>query len=294
MPTPPVGGGAGGAGGVSYSGVPLPDSVPLSRLLAADVIGAAATAASITPAVAIIDSSIIANMSGKTPLLAALKDGVVKFLTTPTKFVREPRVLAVFAVYSSTYVIANTTESFCLRNPLNNGTVINPALPKFLTSSAVNISMTLWKDQLLTRLYGIGPARRLPLISYFLFTCRDATTVAASFTFPPIIVDAASRRLRDASVSEREEQQRRAMLDIGVQLVLPCAVQWVTTPLHLMGLDLYNRDGAAAGTLRDRLGRVARGYVPSALARMGRILPAFGFGGVLNKWTRKKVAGLSD
>ncbi|KAI9321199.1 hypothetical protein DFJ73DRAFT_922545, partial [Zopfochytrium polystomum] len=91
-----------------------------------------------------------------------------------------------------------------------------------------------------------------------------------------------------------EEARVKAAVDVGVQLALPCAIQVVSTPLHLMGLDLYNHRSGAAGAgsgggFGARVGRVAKEYVPSTLARMGRILPAFGIGGVLNKWTRRTV-----
>jgi hypothetical protein len=67
------------------------------------------------------------------------------------------------------------------------------------------------------------------------------------------------------------------------QFVTPAAVQIVSTPLHLLGLDLYNRPGVKA---RVRAERVIRDWGMSALARMGRIVPAFGVGGVVNMKVR--------
>jgi len=63
------------------------------------------------------------------------------------------------------------------------------------------------------------------------------------------------------------------------QLISPLAVQVLVTPLHLLGLDLYNREGLK---LMERLKHVKVLY-PHALAlRMIRFLPAYGIGGVIN------------
>ncbi|KAJ3328205.1 hypothetical protein HDU93_001567 [Gonapodya sp. JEL0774] len=89
------------------------------------------------------------------------------------------------------------------------------------------------------------------------------------------------------------------------QLVLPCSIQLVSTPVHLAALDYYNHpsspspssssspsasaSGSGSGTtIRDRTSRVAREYGKSVLARMGRVLPAYGIGGVMNGWVREQ------
>lgn len=71
------------------------------------------------------------------------------------------------------------------------------------------------------------------------------------------------------------------------QFVTPAAVQIFSTPLHLLGLDLYNRPGVAVGGADGRAARVVRDWLKSAFARMGRIIPAFGVGGVVNTKVRR-------
>lgn len=63
------------------------------------------------------------------------------------------------------------------------------------------------------------------------------------------------------------------------QLSSPVLVQTVATPLHLLGLDLYNRPGIEMG---ERLRHLKKIYTHSTLLRMLRFLPAFGIGGVVN------------
>jgi len=75
----------------------------------------------------------------------------------------------------------------------------------------------------------------------------------------------------------------------AAQFVTPAAVQIFSTPLHLLGLDLYNRPGAGWRGADGRTSRVVRDWAKSALARMGRIIPAFGVGGVVNTKVRRNL-----
>jgi hypothetical protein len=72
----------------------------------------------------------------------------------------------------------------------------------------------------------------------------------------------------------------------AAQFLTPAAVQLVSTPLHLLGLDLYNRPGMQ---WQERASRVVRDWAKSAFARMGRIIPAFGVGGVVNTKVRRNL-----
>lgn len=52
--------------------------------------------------------------------------------------------------------------------------------------------------------------------------------------------------------------------------------------MHLLGLDLYNRQPPGGLGWRERLLRIRRDYIVSSFARMGKIVPAYGVGGVVN------------
>jgi len=56
-------------------------------------------------------------------------------------------------------------------------------------------------------------------------------------------------------------------------------VQFVGTPLHLLGLDWYNNEGSTIGQRMQFLRKV---YVSSLLVRMLRFLPTYGIGGIVN------------
>jgi len=77
----------------------------------------------------------------------------------------------------------------------------------------------------------------------------------------------------------------------AAQFLAPAAVQIVSTPLHLLGLDMYNRSGNIGWG--DRWTAVRKNWGVSALARMCRIVPAFGVGGVVNEKVRKGLISRS-
>ncbi len=61
-------------------------------------------------------------------------------------------------------------------------------------------------------------------------------------------------------------------------------MQILSTPLHLYGLNLYN---VQVATGEERIAFIKKEYLKTTLARMARIFPAFGIGGVVNKYVRK-------
>jgi hypothetical protein len=73
------------------------------------------------------------------------------------------------------------------------------------------------------------------------------------------------------------------------QFLAPAAVQVFSTPMHLLGLDFYNRNGGT--TMRERWVVVRRAWAISCVARLGRIVPAFGVGGVVNAGVRRNLMG---
>jgi hypothetical protein len=98
-------------------------------------------------------------------------------------------------------------------------------------------------------------------------------TILASFTLPGIL----STKMQDNGYT-------KGTSDVLSQLLTPVSMQILSTPLHLLGLNLYNREIA---TPQERMKFIGQEYVKTTLARMARIFPAFGVGGVINKSVRK-------
>lgn len=125
------------------------------------------------------------------------------------------------------------------------------------------------KDRAYARMFGTVAPRGLPATSYLFFFSRDVVTMGASFNIPEPLAEEMAKHGVPKSTA-----------DVAAQLFCPVAMQFITTPMHLLGLDCYNRP---AQTFQERIDLVAANYRKTVAARIARILPAFGFGGIGNK-----------
>lgn len=70
---------------------------------------------------------------------------------------------------------------------------------------------------------------------------------------------------------------------------MPVVSQLFATPLHLLGLDLYNRQYRVP--VRDRVKVVLRDLPVATMIRAVRIVPAFGVGCLVNMGLREAFMG---
>jgi hypothetical protein len=136
------------------------------------------------------------------------------------------------------------------------------------------MSLGLIKDRNFARLFGTGSPRPVPLPSFILFSARDAMTICFSFIIP-------------SRISPYMPQNPLLRPEVCAQFLAPATCQLFSTPLHLLGLDLYNRGGKQG--FQQRWKAIKTNYWQSSAARMCRIVPAFGFGGVANIEVRKSL-----
>lgn len=243
---------------------------PLFMNFGVEWMAAILSAFSVAPAISIIDKAIVSNASGKEKLIPSIMNSMKVLIKRPMHFVRQPAFLMIWGVYSGTYIVANSIELICERSKRSS------TIPKFVGSSITNTSLSMLKDKAYAKMFGAGdPTKPFPAISYAMFATRDSLTIMASFTWPKIIGKAIDERF---SLGEQTSNNI-------AQITAPCMVQFLSTPLHLYGLDRYNRT-APNITLSDRFGRIRQEYFKTALARIARILPAFGIGGIVNKYIR--------
>ncbi|CCG80952.1 Uncharacterized membrane protein C365.16 [Taphrina deformans PYCC 5710] len=235
--------------------------------LCVDVCSAGISAAAISPVIFVIDKSIMEATSGKAnSIKASIKASTTSFLTKPRAFLSSVPFLLLYSVYTATYCTANIvdTVSHIDAKDAQSWARQTTGYGKFLATTTVNLSACVYKDMRYAKFYGVGAPRKMPLASLMLFSARDSLTVFASFNIPVLLAP---------------------MLGLNVaQILTPCAMQFISTPLHLLGLDIYNRTGQ---TMQNRLVTVRAGYWRSSFARICRILPAFGVGGVLNRNLRE-------
>lgn len=246
------------------------DKSPLLMRLGVEWTAAILSAFTVAPAISIVDKAIVSNASGKEKLASCLINGIKTFATKPVYFLRQPAFLMIWGVYGGTYVVANSIESIAERSKAS------PTVPKFIGSSATNITLSCLKDKAYARMFGVGEPRPFPTVSLGLFATRDCMTILASFTLPSMVGRALDKQFHMGKESANNL----------AQLTVPCAMQFLSCPLHLYGLDKYNRPDRTL-SYADRFARVKQEYLKTAFARVARILPAFGVGGVVNKYVRK-------
>ncbi|KAF0682327.1 Aste57867_25554 [Aphanomyces stellatus] len=237
--------------------------------LAIDLIAAGGASLFVAPFITTVDRSIIENASGKRVLGTALKEISLDFLRNPLAFVRRKEFLLIYGLYTATYVSANCVDTICEVAETDN------AMPKFFTTTAVNMSLCIAKDREFARMFGVIAPSKFPLVSVGLFALRDSMTVGASFVAPPVM----AKFIESAGYTT-------STANSFAQVLCPAAVQLVSTPLHLLSLDIYNRQAASTAS---RMSFVSREYIKSTAARIGRIAPAFGFGGIGNKYFRDEL-----
>jgi hypothetical protein len=192
------------------------DRSPWAVRLGVESLCAIISALAVSPAISIVDKSIVANASGREKLVPCLINGVKTFVTKPIYFLKQPSFLLIWGVYSGTYIVANNIEAICERRKED------PMFPKFVGSSVANVSLSIAKDRAFTRMFGVGDVRPLPIPSYFLFGIRDSMTILASFTLPPIIAN----KLVESKTLER------TVAETASQLITPLAMQALSCPLR--------------------------------------------------------------
>ncbi|CAH0017397.1 unnamed protein product [Clonostachys rhizophaga] len=259
----------------------------LGARIGSDLVSASCAGALIAPIVAIIDRSIMENTSGRNTLSNSLKTSLSNLLLRPHTILLTKPTALLFLLYGATYASANTLDTLSSTAHNKPASLVTAGTPKFAASSSVNVALCIYKDQVFARMFGPpgSPPRPVTLPSYALFAARDSMTIFASFILPPLL----GPRLDDhLSASLR----RHVSGATAAQFLAPAAVQLLSTPLHLLGLDVYNRPPRGAGggaSWGQRWELIRRMWLPSAAARVCRIVPAFGVGGVVNTKLRRSM-----
>ncbi|KAK8051090.1 hypothetical protein PG993_002475 [Apiospora rasikravindrae] len=257
----------------------------LGMRLGADFVSAATAASLVAPVISIVDRSITENASGRKTLGESLKSSFKNLLLRPHTVIFSKPVAFIIMVYGGTYLTANTLDTATSTVQNKPATLVTSGTTKFASSSAANAGLSVVKDQMYVKLFGpSGPPRPVPLPSYGLFLLRDCMTIFASFNIPPLLGPALTARMS-------EEWQKKVSGQTIAQFAAPAMVQFLSTPIHLLGLDLYNRPASEAVTRQQRWAAIKKNWNVSSWARVCRIVPAFGFGGTVNYKVRSTLMG---
>lgn len=238
---------------------------PFSQLLkhfGVDLASAAVASFAVSPFITIVDRAITENASGRCTLMNGVKDLSRSLMERPLQFCKSREFAWIFGLYSATYAVANSFDSYYEWKEANG------QMPKLFATTAVNMSLVIAKDKAFAQMFGVTKTHKFPLTSVGLFAVRDSLTVISCFHAPKVIME----HLREQGVNEKVAT---AVSQIGA----PIAMQFATTPMHLAGLDLYNHPVADRAA---RIQFIQREYWRSSIARVARIGPAFGIGGIGN------------
>jgi hypothetical protein len=228
------------------------------------------------------------------PIQQTITSCLRSMVAQPRSFFFSTPFLLIYTLYGSTYLTANAIDTVTSTMRNHSYDAIDTGFAKFIATTTVNMAICVYKDARFAKMFGAQPqstpchptpspsAPKIPKISYSLFCLRDSITIFASFNIPAKIAPS----IPDFMASTPGMKASLA------QFACPALMQFASTPMHLLGLDLYNRQPPGGLGWTDRVGRIRRDYVASCFARMGKIVPAYGIGGTVNVRMRNYLMNL--
>jgi hypothetical protein len=246
----------------------------------------------VSPFLTIVDKAIVESTNGSRTILASGLDSIRYMARNPVEYLRSPTFLLMSAVYACTYATANSFKTLEEHSSYQRERAAQSGGPQpssmqvgkvgvFLGTTFVNSSASVVKDRAYARMFSASATQSttsFPRATYAMWMMRDLSVIGSSFILPDIVSN---------QLVESYEMDRSRALHL-CQLGLPVAAQLVAGPFHFLGLDLFNRNldhKSTAEAIVDRSRKLYQGIGPVVAARMARIAPGYGIGGVLNtKW----------
>lgn len=243
----------------------------LAQLYFGDVAAAAIAGGAVTPIIAAVDRALAENASGKMKLWPSFFNSFREMGTAPISFLKSPQFFWVWLTYGGTYLGVNMCRSTC------EYTNTDEAFPVWGTSFAVNTTTCILKDRAFARLFGTKAPQNVPLGSYGAWLGRDIISMAFIFTLPPIV----GKQISSLTGNEKNGYY-------VAQIGLPLFMQTFTTPIHLLGYDIYNNPN---NSVAQRLAFMKKDYFSNVGARVIRMAPPWSFGTIGNKSLREYFQG---
>ena len=263
----------------------IPGELNLTSKLAGDVLIGSAVTFFVAPFLTVVDKAIVESAAGRRTLIESGVESLRGIVQNPKQYFKSPTFLMMWGVYAATYSTANSLKTISEHQDYhksNSAEADRPTSPAlghmgvFLGTTFVNSSSALLKDQAYAKMFGTNSKiTEVPKLSYAFWIARDFSVIGSSFILPDLVSGHVAR------MCDIDEKSAKSMS----QLALPVVTQFVAGPLHYIGLDLYNRDltGKSWGdAVLDRSVSLYRGIAPVIAARIARIAPGYGIGGVLN------------
>jgi len=220
----------------------------------------------------VIDRSVTQFANGSAPSLRkAMASGVRNVFRSPVTCFMGLDNRAVFGVYGMTYATKNGVNESCKEYG------IDAQWPIFFSTVVVNGGLGIMKDKYLAKMFGSGGVN-FPLASYIAFLTRDAWLIGTSFVGAPLV----------GPIVEDYTGLSTVVSDCIAQICVPACGQLVATPIHLAGLDFYNRPKLDLSTRVSDAIKASRGPILVRMFRQGYV---FGFGSLAVKYFTKYLHG---
>lgn len=265
-------------------------STELATKLVGDVVVACSVTFGVSPCMTMIDKSIVQKAAGTHTVVQSCIESASSLIRNPLNYVKSPMFLMMWGVYAATYTTANCLKTIVehQENKLNYSNMNRNESSSasgsghfavFALTTAVNSSTTMMKDKFYAARFGTTAIAKMPLITYGLWGLRDCMVIGSSFILPEYTSNV---------LKEYTQLDPKTALQVS-QVACPVVTQVVAGPTQLLGLDMYNRpmkDLTFKAAAIERI-QFQRANFSSILgARIARIAPAYGIGGLGNTYFR--------
>lgn len=218
----------------------------------------------VSPVMTIIDTSIIRSQFKNTNLKKSMIETIIDFYNHKN-FGRPLRIM--FTVYGSTYSTANLVDLFCKKKEINHD------IPVLLSTSVINILTISYKDKEYSKIFNTKYSV-FPKSSLLLFALRDLMTISSCFVF------------KKDFTKYLNQYMPYNLSDFVASMSLPIFTQIVSTPIHILSIDLYKNP---TNSFYERLQNIKKTYYSVCSGRVIRVIPAFCIGGFINDMLRNRV-----
>lgn len=103
---------------------------------------------------------------------------MINTIKNPLKSLVSPEFKWIFLIYGSTYVSANTIDSFCKINHISD------VIPKLIGVTAINTTMSIFKDRAFAQMFGNSNGQKVKMNSLMIWLLRDTLTISSAFILP--------------------------------------------------------------------------------------------------------------
>lgn len=255
--------------GMSRSTIAL-KAVPatLATNLAVDVASAAVTGLCVAPLITAFDEAITrsaaAGKGSGGSIWNILGERLWSIVTSPGTFFQSPAFRWMWLVYAATYLATNSIKTAEQTAGMSFGFAAT------LVVAIANMTCAIAKDSAYSRMFGSNGDQDKPITqkwAYIAWFVRDVTSFVFILTLPSMIASVKFPGL--------------VQVPLGIaKFACPILAQYITTALHLFGLNMCNHPEEMP---MDWLTRIWRGqYFPTVAARQLRIIPPYSIGGFLN------------